>query len=189
MHVCVHAEDVFICSTWKKLCARVCVCVHSSLFIGRTWNVSNCHEYLLLQIYEHMYFVRVCAHGVPGGSVSGYIQIKWFWKGQHFAVVWHYVRVASAGGREKRKGCIILSFFAKSFLHSTYGNLEYLVKGKGTSFLNEDWKEKVYNNDEGQFSFNSYICVHRKKSGFLGDLLINAKLGGKSVFQFLCICI
>lgn len=39
---------------------------------------------------------------------------------------------------KKRKGCIILSFFAKSLLHSAYGNLEYPVKGKGTSFLNED---------------------------------------------------
>lgn len=39
---------------------------------------------------------------------------------------------------EKGKGCIILSFFAKSLLHSAYGNLEYPVKGKGTSFLNED---------------------------------------------------
>lgn len=153
MCVCMHTEDVFICYTWKKLCARVCVCVHTSLFTGRTWNVSNCHEYLLLQIHECMYFVRVCvvAHGAPGGSVLGYVHLKWIWKVQHFAVVWHYFRVASAGGRAKRKGCIILSFLAKSFLHSTCGSLEYLVRGKETSFLNEDWKENVYSNDEVRF--------------------------------------
>lgn len=53
------------------------------------------------------------------------------------------------------------------------------MKGKGRSILKEDWKENVHSSDWVQISLASDICVHRKKkSHFLGDLLINAKLGG-----------